>query len=162
MSIVTKFAEDVFGGIVRANHLQKQAALRHLLDLGRSDIYYDEDEESEVLAFAGMFYHYQGALAGTAFIPDPFQAFIICSCLCWHRVKDGLRRYRYAYVEIPRKNAKTFIAAIIAGYLLSRDGEGCILARHKRRKHRKSGTTFIKWLSVLLNSRTDLQSIGIM
>lgn len=124
MSIVKTYADDVVAGRIIANHYVKQAARRHLLDLERDEFYYDEDAEEEVLAFAKMFYHYQGPLAGQPFDPDPFQAFIICSCLCWFRTRDGLRRFRYAYVEIPRKNAKTFIAAVIAGYLTSLDGEG--------------------------------------
>lgn len=36
---------------------------------------------------------------------------------------DGLRQYRTAYVEIPRKNGKTELAAAIALYLLMGDGE---------------------------------------
>ena len=124
MSVVRKYAEDVTAGKVIANHYVRQAAARHLSDLERDDIYYCEETEEEVLAFARMFYHYQGPLSGTPFEPEPFQAFIICSCLCWVRTCDGLRRFRYAYCELPRKNAKTFLAAVIAGYLLSLDGEG--------------------------------------
>tara|TARA_R110000796_G_scaffold173868_1_gene290809 strand:+ start:552 stop:2246 length:1695 start_codon:yes stop_codon:yes gene_type:complete len=124
MSIVSDYVAGVKSGKVPANYYVKQAARRHELDLLRDDIFYDEETEAEVLDFARLFFHYQGPLAGQPFEPDPFQAFIICSCLCWVRRSDGLRRYRYAYVEIPRKNAKTFLAAVVAGYMLSLDGEG--------------------------------------
>lgn len=40
----------------------------------------------------------------------------------WKR-QDGTRRYRTAYIEIPRKNGKTLLAAGIALYLLIADGE---------------------------------------
>lgn len=39
------------------------------------------------------------------------------------RTADGYRRYRTAYIEVPRKNAKSTIAAGIALYLLFADGE---------------------------------------
>ncbi len=36
---------------------------------------------------------------------------------------DGLRRYRWAYVSVPKKNGKTELAAALALYLLIGDGE---------------------------------------
>ncbi len=38
--------------------------------------------------------------------------------------KDGYRQYRYAYLEIPKKNAKTTLIAAIALYHLTCDGPG--------------------------------------
>ena len=37
---------------------------------------------------------------------------------------DGLRRYRFCYVEVPKKNGKSEIGAAVALYLLCADGEG--------------------------------------
>ncbi len=37
---------------------------------------------------------------------------------------DGFRRYRFCYLEIPKKNGKTELAAALALYHLSADGEG--------------------------------------
>src|SRR5687767_6949300 len=36
---------------------------------------------------------------------------------------DGLRRYRTAYIEIPKKNAKSTFSAGLALYMLCADGE---------------------------------------
>lgn len=38
--------------------------------------------------------------------------------------ENGLRQYRFVYVEIPKKNGKTELAAAIALYMLCSDGEG--------------------------------------
>lgn len=38
--------------------------------------------------------------------------------------EDGLRQYRYLYLEIPKKNGKTELAAALALYHLCYDGEG--------------------------------------
>ncbi len=39
-------------------------------------------------------------------------------------VEDGLRQYRFCYVEIPKKNGKTELGAALALYMLCADGEG--------------------------------------
>jgi phage terminase large subunit-like protein len=39
-------------------------------------------------------------------------------------VKDGIRQYRYVYLEIPKKNGKTSLIAAIALYHLTCDGPG--------------------------------------
>lgn len=41
----------------------------------------------------------------------------------WKRKKDGLRKYRKVFLEIPARNGKTWIGAAIALYLLIGDGE---------------------------------------
>ena len=37
---------------------------------------------------------------------------------------DGLRQYRFAYLEVPKKSGKTELAAALALYMLCADGEG--------------------------------------
>lgn len=46
-----------------------------------------------------------------------FQFEICTSIICVKRKSDGLRRFRQALVDIPRKNGKSFIIALIATYL---------------------------------------------
>lgn len=53
---------------------------------------------------------------------EPWQCFAICSVFGWLR-EDGTRRYRQAYEEVPRKNAKSTKAAGIGLYMLTADGE---------------------------------------
>lgn len=67
--------------------------------------------------------HQKGELAGQALELGAWQAeHIIRPLFGWKR-RDGTRKYRTAYVEIPRKNGKTTIAAGVGLYLLFADGE---------------------------------------
>lgn len=53
-------------------------------------------------------------MAGNPFQPEPWQEFIIGSLYGWKHPETRLRRFRYAYLEVPRKSGKTFMAAGIA------------------------------------------------
>ncbi|MFN0055972.1 MAG: terminase large subunit [Planctomycetales bacterium] len=64
----------------------------------------------------------EGAKAGKPFLLEPWQRQIVRDLFGWLR-EDGTRRYRLAYVEVPRKNGKSTFAAGIALYLLLADGE---------------------------------------
>ncbi|HEU0139607.1 MAG TPA: terminase large subunit [Bryobacteraceae bacterium] len=66
--------------------------------------------------------HTKGRFAGTPFLLPPWQAKIIRD-IFGTLGPDGFRQYRTAYVEIPRKNGKSEIAAGIALKLLLADGE---------------------------------------
>jgi len=50
--------------------------------------------------------HSKGEWAGNPFILEPWQCFLISSIFGWKKIADGNRRFRIAYVEIPRKNGK--------------------------------------------------------
>jgi phage terminase large subunit-like protein len=66
--------------------------------------------------------HVKGALAGQHFELEPWQRDIIACLFGWKRL-DGTRRYRQAYIFIPRKNGKSTLAAGIALYTLYCDKE---------------------------------------
>lgn len=65
----------------------------------------------------------EGPKMGQPFILEPWQRKIVRDLFGWIRVKDGTRRYRLAYVEVPRKNGKSTFAAGLALYLLLCDKE---------------------------------------
>ena len=68
--------------------------------------------------------HTKGKWAGSKFILAPWQKHDIVVPLFGTLTKDELwRRYRTAYVEIPRKNGKSELAAAVALYLLFYDHE---------------------------------------
>lgn len=60
--------------------------------------------------------------AGRPFVPEPWQEKIIGDVFGWKR-QNGTRRFRTAYLEVPRKNGKTTWAAGVALYLLLCDNE---------------------------------------
>jgi len=66
--------------------------------------------------------HTKGEFAGQPFRLRRWQEDILRR-LFGTRLADGRRQYRTCYVEIPRKNGKTELAAAIAIYMLLSDGE---------------------------------------
>lgn len=66
--------------------------------------------------------HTKGEWAGTAFVLAEWQRLFLNELFGTVR-KDGLRQYRTAYLEVPRKNGKSTLAAGIALYLLCLDRE---------------------------------------
>lgn len=67
--------------------------------------------------------HTKGRHAGEPFLLQPWQRKLLRALFGWKRTADGTRRYRYAFIEIPRKNGKSTLASGIALYLLLADGE---------------------------------------
>lgn len=88
-----------------------------------SQFYYDELAAKRAIEFfPDCLVHVKGEKAGKPFHLHPSHAKIVGDLFGWKRA-NGTRRYRKAYVEIPRKNAKSTLAAGIAIYLLMCDGE---------------------------------------
>ena len=87
-------------------------------------LWYDEAAADRAVSFFSRFLkHHKGEWAGRPFILDPWQEHdIIRPMFGWMRA-DGTRRYRTGYVEIPRKNGKSTLAAGIGLYLTIADGE---------------------------------------
>lgn len=74
--------------------------------------------------FAECLVHVKGELAGQPFILDAWQQErIVRPLFGWKRRVDGTRRYRTAYIEVPRKNTKSTMGAGLALFLTTADGE---------------------------------------
>lgn len=54
---------------------------------------------------------------------EPWQIFVTCSIFGWIHKTTGYRRFAEAYINVPRKNAKSTWAAAIGLYMLVADGE---------------------------------------
>lgn len=88
-----------------------------------ADYYFDQEAADRAIDFFPLFLrHVKGPLAGQPFELLDFQKQIIGDLFGWKRA-DGTRRYRTAFIEIPRKNGKSTFAAGIALYMLMCDGE---------------------------------------
>ena len=87
--------------------------------------YFDEEAADRAVNFIEQFCtHVKGELAGKAFILEQWQKDDIVRPLFGWKSKDtGYRKYRSCYVEIPRKNGKSNLAAALALLLLFADGE---------------------------------------
>ncbi len=75
------------------------------------------------VAFFSVLRHWKGEWAGQPVVLEPWQQWIVWSLFGWKRVVDGTRRFRTAYIEVPRKNGKTLLGAGIGLYLAFVDGE---------------------------------------
>jgi phage terminase large subunit-like protein len=87
--------------------------------------YFDEEAADRAVNFIEQFCtHVKGELAGKAFILEQWQKDdIVRPLFGWKSKETGYRKYRTCYVEIPRKNGKSNLAAALALYLLFADGE---------------------------------------
>jgi len=122
---VDAYVGAVIEGKVTTGELIRLACERHLRDLKTCKIrglYFDYDAANHALEFFRFLRHSKGEWAGCVFQLEPWQQFIIGSLFGWKRA-DGTRRFRTAYVEVPRKNGKSTVAAGIGLYLFVADGE---------------------------------------
>ena len=74
-------------------------------------------------AFVERLPHVKGPLAGQPIHLEPWQVFILTTVFGWVK-PDGKRRFRRAYVEVPRGSGKSFLSSALALYMLAADGEG--------------------------------------
>ena len=85
--------------------------------------YFDKVMADRVITFFQLLRHTRGEWAGKPFELLPWQEDgVIRPLFGWIRA-DGSRRFRRAYVEVPKKNGKSTLSAGIALYLLVGDGE---------------------------------------
>lgn len=89
--------------------------------------YFDTARVDKAITALSALRHTQGDLAGQPLIPDVWQvAFIIAPVFGWVHVNSKgvvARIIRSAWIEVPRKNGKTTLAAAIALLLAFGDGE---------------------------------------
>ena len=121
--IVHQYAEKVLAGeIVAGPHVRNQCK-RHLADLERDNIYFDEDAADRVIGFfRDVLRLSEGKFEGIPFHLHISQAFIVGSIFGW-KTPDGNRRYRRAYIEMGKGNGKSPLAGGIGLYGLMADGE---------------------------------------
>jgi phage terminase large subunit-like protein len=122
---VTAYAKGVLAGDIPACRFVRLACERHLRDLemaAQRGLWFDAEAAERTVQFFGFLKHSKGEWAGQPFVLSPWQAFVVGCIFGWKRA-DGLRRFRLAYVEVPRKNGKTTLAAGVGLYLFVADDE---------------------------------------
>src|ERR1035437_9994816 len=88
-----------------------------------TDVYYFDQEAADYrVHFFSLLRQYQGQWAGQPFVLQDWQAYIVRQLFGWKSIATGLRMYRKAYIEIPRKNGKSTLAAGLALSLAFADG----------------------------------------
>lgn len=124
------YAQDVVKGTIPACGWVRKACQRQLSDLERwkgasAPYYFDQDAAELVCRFVELMPHVKGEWARKRLTLklQPWQCFIVCTIFGWKKRKDDTRRFREAFVLVPRKNGKSALVAPLGLYMLTRDGE---------------------------------------
>ncbi len=124
-SVAMQYAEAVRRGDQVVNKWVRLAVERHFKDLETGHergLWFDEEAAQHVIDFCGFCSHFKGEWAGCHFEPEPWQQFLLWVLFGWMN-EDGTRRFRTSYLEIARKNGKTFVGGAVGLYLCDPDGE---------------------------------------
>ncbi len=138
--IATAYAQDVVDGKIIACKWHRLACERHLKDLQRAavdgfqyawnpeltDIQGKSYRPAErVCKFGELMPHIKGdwAAKGQLITLERWEIFILANIFGWVHMVTGKRRFRVADVIVPRKNAKSTLAAVIGNFMLAVDGE---------------------------------------
>lgn len=124
--VALKYAEEAAGGKLICGKEVQAAAQRFLDDLKRDDLELRTKEPDFVIGIIErLMVHKQGEtldgvpLTNTPLVLQPWQVFIVYNLLGFYKKGTPERRYKEAFIFVPRKNGKTmFIAALAFGLAL--------------------------------------------
>lgn len=126
---VTTFAKSIVQGHIIAGETEILACKRHLEDLinqGTEDFPYIFDysiAHEGIIRFITKYTLFtDGKLAGMPVELVDFQFFILGSLFGWIHKDTGYRRYRQAYIQVARKNTKTYLVSWVSLYMQMGDG----------------------------------------
>ena len=117
----TQYAKDVMDGKVNTCRYVKLACQRHLNDLERINIdpnfkfVFRKDLAEKFFKFCSYLKHYKGPVKNKRFELEDWQYFIFGNMYGWVDENENWR-YKQVYIEVPRKNGKTTMAAACALY----------------------------------------------
>ncbi|MGD6832572.1 terminase large subunit [Sutcliffiella halmapala] len=130
--LVMAYAQSIVDGKKLANREQIQGCQRFFNDLKNPEYDFNpKDAEFVIGIIEKTFVHAQGEsqdgtpLRGTPFLLEPFHKFQVYNLLGFFHKDTTIRRFKEAFIYIPRKNIKTSFAAALAwalGLLNRRSG----------------------------------------
>lgn len=134
LDAMMQYSQDVIDGNgIVACQKHKWACMRFLKDVERSQArnvlaedfpyVFDEDKAMRFLEWMSMFRHTKGVLRGQNINPHEIQIFIFGNVYGWVHRDTGYRRFRKAYWQVGRKNAKSQSLACVASYEAMAMGE---------------------------------------
>jgi phage terminase large subunit-like protein len=124
IELAADYTDSIISGATPACEYVHLACERFVDDLQRDDIYLSDDA-NKWCRFLEKLPHVKGAWAHRKELLklSPYQIFIVVNLYGWKRIETNLRRFREGYVEVPRKNGKTFLLAGLGLGHLMIDGE---------------------------------------
>ena len=125
-----KYAQEVTDGKIPACLWVRLACQRQIRDLetfrgDSSPYYFDRAAANRVCDIIQRFPHIKGIWAQhrKKLELEPWQCFIFCTAFGWMCTATKTRRFRVAYIEIPRKNSKSTMTSALGNYLVACDNE---------------------------------------
>lgn len=101
-------------GVLKNPHLYpktiSQACERYNSDKLRDDVYLDESAANFVVTVVESMPHTKGELQGKGLLLEDWQCFFYVNVFGWKWTETQTRRFRYAFLFVPRKNGKTAMA----------------------------------------------------
>lgn len=124
----TLYALKVSHGQLLAGRWVRLACERHLWDKAEAERgdgrwRWRPELGTRAIGLFGLFKHYKGKWGGQPVRLELWQKFIVASIFGWVDRETGLRRFRNAFVEMPRGQGKSTLAAGILIILTFFDGE---------------------------------------
>jgi len=118
-----QYGLDILSGKIQVSEYARLSVAKHFNELKKDwDFYFDDEAGMHPVKFFSIMKHYKGEFYGRRFVPEPWQAWILYVFFGWKR-GDGRRRFKYMYIEVPRKNGKSTFMAGLAHYHLLKDNE---------------------------------------
>ena len=107
-----KYSNDCINNKIVSCQKHKWACERFLKDIKRTDWEYvwNEKKAEKIVHWFTYLRHSKGVLAGQPINLTTWQKFILCQIYGWEN-KEGIRRFKKAFTEVARKNAKTQMQA---------------------------------------------------
>lgn len=127
-AIALRYAQDVVGGSIPACGWVKKAAQRHLDDLANDSVLwpytFDTKKANRACKIIELFPLVKGSkFLGKNLVLEPWQCFCVALLFGWVKKDTGKRRFRKAYIEVPKGNGKSALMSGIALVMLACDGE---------------------------------------
>lgn len=124
MEDIRGYCSDCISGRIVSGMKHKWACERFLRDIdriGQSDFpyFWDEKAAADIVEWFRLLHHSKGVLAGEPIELTPWQKFRECQIYGWKHRETGYRRFKKAFTEVARKNAKSQMEAGEALYEIS-------------------------------------------
>lgn len=124
LETITKYCHDCIDGRIPSCEKHKWACQRFLNDISRigsQDFPYvwDEDEAQRIVDWFKLLRHSKGDLAGHPIELTPWEMFRECQIYGWRHKDLKVKRFKRAFTEVARKNAKSQLESGEALYGIS-------------------------------------------
>lgn len=117
-----RYAHDVVTGKIPAGKQVRLAAERHFRDMRRDDVYFDVEAAKSIVLWFKFIPITDGKHVGQPTVLAPWQIFLVCCVVAWKHTGTGLRKYKYAYVQVGRKGGKSTLSGGLTLYFMYKSG----------------------------------------